>query len=88
MGALYPSLSLSLVYPSRLRKFDPEDDDESLSNMETQSEAQADAQLLHGSAQPTELMEYMEFGRQPLKANVWFCWVGYRCRDVKLDIER
>ncbi|XP_059920768.1 calcineurin-binding protein cabin-1 [Gadus macrocephalus] len=47
--------------PSRLRKFDPEDDDESLSNMETQSDAQADAQLLHGNGLSTaDLIEYME----------------------------
>uniref|UniRef100_A0A8C5C190 Calcineurin binding protein 1 n=1 Tax=Gadus morhua TaxID=8049 RepID=A0A8C5C190_GADMO len=47
--------------PSRLRKFDPEDDDESLSNMETQSDTQADAQLLHGSGLSTaDLIEYME----------------------------
>ena len=49
--------------PSRLRKFDPEDDDESLSNMETPSDAQADAQLLHGNSLSTaDLIEYMESG--------------------------
>ena len=53
--------------PSRLRKFDPEDDDESLSNLETPSDAQADAQLLHGNGLSTaDLIEYMESGMRPV----------------------
>ncbi|CAL8249872.1 unnamed protein product, partial [Boreogadus saida] len=55
--------------PSRLRKFDPEDDDESLSNMETQSDAQADAQLLHGNGLSTaDLIEYMESEQEDVHA--------------------
>ena len=55
---------------SRLRKFDPEDDDESLSNMETQSDTQADAQLLHGNGLSTaDLIEYMESGMRMVNRN-------------------
>lgn len=47
--------------PSRLRKFDP-DDDESLSNMETQCEGKEDMQPLHGGCLPVDSFEYMKSG--------------------------
>lgn len=50
--------------PSRLRKFDPEDDDESLSNLETQCDGKDEARLLHGSCLPVDSIEYMESEQQ------------------------
>lgn len=47
--------------PSRLKKFDP-DDDESLSNLGTQCEGKEDIQPLHGSCLPVDSVEYMESG--------------------------
>ncbi|XP_029017692.1 calcineurin-binding protein cabin-1 isoform X2 [Betta splendens] len=44
--------------PSRLKKFDP-DDDESLSNLETPCEGKEDLQHLHGSCLPVDSVEYM-----------------------------
>uniref|UniRef100_A0A8C7DBQ0 Calcineurin-binding protein cabin-1 n=1 Tax=Oncorhynchus kisutch TaxID=8019 RepID=A0A8C7DBQ0_ONCKI len=47
--------------PSRLKKFDLEDDDESLSNLEAQCEVKQDSQLLHGnSGMLLDSIEYME----------------------------
>ncbi|XP_010874266.2 calcineurin-binding protein cabin-1 isoform X2 [Esox lucius] len=51
--------------PSRLKKFDLEDGDESLSNLEAQCEAKQDSKLLHGaSGMPLESIEYMELEQQ------------------------
>uniref|UniRef100_A0A667Z2T9 Calcineurin-binding protein cabin-1 n=1 Tax=Myripristis murdjan TaxID=586833 RepID=A0A667Z2T9_9TELE len=50
--------------PSRLKKFDPEDDDESLSNLETQCDGKDDARLHHGSCLPVDSVEYMESEQQ------------------------
>lgn len=47
--------------PSRLRKFDP-DDDESLSNLDAQCEAKEDIQPLHGNCLPVDSVEYMLSG--------------------------
>uniref|UniRef100_A0A3Q1J7X0 Calcineurin-binding protein cabin-1 MEF2-binding domain-containing protein n=1 Tax=Anabas testudineus TaxID=64144 RepID=A0A3Q1J7X0_ANATE len=49
--------------PSRLKKFDP-DDDESLSNLGTQCEGKEDIQPLHGSCLPVDSVEYMESEQQ------------------------
>lgn len=46
----------------RLKKFDPDNDDESLSNLETQCDDKDDLQLLHGSSLPTGSVDYMESG--------------------------
>ncbi|CAK6950387.1 calcineurin-binding protein cabin-1 isoform X1 [Scomber scombrus] len=46
--------------PSRLKKFDPDNDDESLSNLETQCNGKEDKQPLHGSCLPVDAVEYME----------------------------
>ncbi|XP_047447274.1 calcineurin-binding protein cabin-1 isoform X5 [Mugil cephalus] len=46
--------------PSRLRKFDPDNDDESLSNLETQCDGKEDIQPLHGNCLPVDSVEYME----------------------------
>ncbi|XP_034025725.1 calcineurin-binding protein cabin-1 isoform X2 [Thalassophryne amazonica] len=46
--------------PSRLKKFDPDNDDESLSNLETQCDAHSDMLSLHGSCLPLDSVEYME----------------------------
>ncbi|XP_041793310.1 calcineurin-binding protein cabin-1 isoform X5 [Chelmon rostratus] len=48
--------------PSRLKKFDPDNDDESLSNLETQCAGKEDMQPLHGSCVPVDSVEYMESG--------------------------
>lgn len=48
----------------RLKKFDPDNDDESLSNMETQCDGKEDMQTLHGSCLPVDSVEYMESGMQ------------------------
>ncbi|XP_042343404.1 calcineurin-binding protein cabin-1 isoform X2 [Plectropomus leopardus] len=50
--------------PSRLRKFDPDNDDESLSNLETQCDGKEDMQPLHGSCLPADSVEYMESEQQ------------------------
>uniref|UniRef100_A0A672HWL7 Calcineurin binding protein 1 n=1 Tax=Salarias fasciatus TaxID=181472 RepID=A0A672HWL7_SALFA len=50
--------------PSRLRKFDPDNDDESLSNLETQCEGKEDIQPLHGSCVPVDSVEFMESEQQ------------------------
>ncbi|XP_056890296.1 calcineurin-binding protein cabin-1 isoform X5 [Takifugu flavidus] len=50
--------------PSRLKKFDPDNDDESLSNLETQCDDKDDLQLLHGSSLPTGSVDYMESEQQ------------------------
>ncbi|XP_036954497.1 calcineurin-binding protein cabin-1 isoform X5 [Acanthopagrus latus] len=50
--------------PSRLKKFDPDNDDESLSNMETQCDGKEDMQTLHGSCLPVDSVEYMESEQQ------------------------
>uniref|UniRef100_A0A673C952 Calcineurin-binding protein cabin-1 n=1 Tax=Sphaeramia orbicularis TaxID=375764 RepID=A0A673C952_9TELE len=49
--------------PSRLKKFDP-DDDESLSNLETQCDGKEDIHPLHGGCLPVESVEYMESEQQ------------------------
>uniref|UniRef100_A0A8C2ZVY3 Calcineurin-binding protein cabin-1 n=1 Tax=Cyclopterus lumpus TaxID=8103 RepID=A0A8C2ZVY3_CYCLU len=46
--------------PSRLKKFDPDNDDESLSNLDTQCDRKEDMQPLHGSCLPADSVEYME----------------------------
>ncbi|KAI3372339.1 hypothetical protein L3Q82_022837, partial [Scortum barcoo] len=46
--------------PSRLKKFDPDNDDESLSNLETQCDGKEDMQPLHGSCLPVDSVEFME----------------------------
>ncbi|XP_035021663.1 calcineurin-binding protein cabin-1 isoform X2 [Hippoglossus stenolepis] len=48
--------------PSRLKKFDPDNDDESLSNLEPQCDGKEDKQPLHGSCLPVDSIEYMESG--------------------------
>ncbi|XP_056273916.1 calcineurin-binding protein cabin-1 isoform X2 [Pseudoliparis swirei] len=50
--------------PSRLKKFDPDDDDESLSNLDTQCDRKEDMQPLHGSCLPADSVEYMESEQQ------------------------
>uniref|UniRef100_A0A8D2ZJG5 Calcineurin-binding protein cabin-1 n=1 Tax=Scophthalmus maximus TaxID=52904 RepID=A0A8D2ZJG5_SCOMX len=50
--------------PSRLKKFDPDNDDESLSNLETQCDGKEDIQPLHGSCFPVDSIEYMESEQQ------------------------
>uniref|UniRef100_UPI0037E77329 calcineurin-binding protein cabin-1 n=1 Tax=Semicossyphus pulcher TaxID=241346 RepID=UPI0037E77329 len=50
--------------PSRLKKFDPDNDDESLSNMETQCDGKEDAQPLHGSGLPVDSVVFMESEQQ------------------------
>lgn len=54
--------SCPLVYFFRLKKFDPDNDDESLSNLETQCDDKDDLQLLHSSSLPAGSVEYMESG--------------------------
>ncbi|XP_075881739.1 calcineurin-binding protein cabin-1 isoform X2 [Nelusetta ayraudi] len=47
--------------PSRLKNFDPDNDDESLSNLETQSHGKEELQPLHGAGLlPAGSLEYME----------------------------
>lgn len=46
----------------RLRKFDPDNDEESLSNLETQCDVKEDMQPLHGSCMPVDSVNYMESG--------------------------
>ncbi|XP_054467151.1 calcineurin-binding protein cabin-1 isoform X3 [Anoplopoma fimbria] len=50
--------------PSRLKKFDPDNDDESLSNLDTPCDAKEDMQPLHGSCPPADSVEYMESEQQ------------------------
>nr|XP_046242642.1 calcineurin-binding protein cabin-1 isoform X4 [Scatophagus argus] len=50
--------------PSRLKKFDPDNDDESLSNLETQCDGKEDVQPLHGSCLPVDSVKYMESEQQ------------------------
>ncbi|KAM7416326.1 hypothetical protein PAMA_018408 [Pampus argenteus] len=50
--------------PSRLKKFDPDNDDESLSNLETQCNGKEDIKPLHGSCLPVDMVEYMESEQQ------------------------
>ncbi|KAL0979452.1 hypothetical protein UPYG_G00185250 [Umbra pygmaea] len=51
--------------PSRLKKFDLEDGDESLSNLEAQCEVKQDSQLLHGTnGVPSQSIEHMELEQQ------------------------
>lgn len=48
----------------RLKNFDPDNDDESLSNLETQCDGKEELQPLHeGALLPADSMEYMESGR-------------------------
>ncbi|KAM4576045.1 calcineurin-binding protein cabin-1 isoform 2-T2 [Odontesthes bonariensis] len=46
--------------PSRLKKFDPDNDDESLSNLETRCDGKEAIQPIHGSGMPLDSVEYME----------------------------
>lgn len=62
--------SCQLVYFSRLKKFDPDNDDESLSNLETQCDDKDDLQLLHSSSLPVGSVEFMECGMNDI---VKFC---------------
>ncbi|XP_037633061.1 calcineurin-binding protein cabin-1 isoform X3 [Sebastes umbrosus] len=50
--------------PSRLKKFDPDNDDESLSNLDAQCDGKQDMQPLHGSCLPADSVEYMESEQQ------------------------
>ncbi|XP_028434344.1 calcineurin-binding protein cabin-1 isoform X3 [Perca flavescens] len=50
--------------PSRLQKFDPDNDDESLSNLETQCDGKEDMQPLRGSCLPADSVQYMESEQQ------------------------
>ncbi|XP_032373176.1 calcineurin-binding protein cabin-1 isoform X3 [Etheostoma spectabile] len=50
--------------PSRLKKFDPDNDDESLSNLEAQCDGKEDMQPLHGSCLPAHSVQYMESEQQ------------------------
>ncbi|XP_038560591.1 calcineurin-binding protein cabin-1 isoform X2 [Micropterus salmoides] len=50
--------------PSRLKKFDPDNDDESLSNLETQCDGKDNVQPLHGSCLPVDSVEFMESEQQ------------------------
>uniref|UniRef100_A0A3Q1EPA2 Calcineurin-binding protein cabin-1 n=1 Tax=Acanthochromis polyacanthus TaxID=80966 RepID=A0A3Q1EPA2_9TELE len=50
--------------PSRLKKFDPDNDDESLSNLEAQCDGKENIQPLHGSCLPVDSVEYMESEQQ------------------------
>ncbi|XP_040898179.1 calcineurin-binding protein cabin-1 isoform X2 [Toxotes jaculatrix] len=50
--------------PSRLKKFDPDNDDESLSNLETQCDGKEDIQPLHGSSLPVDSVECIESEQQ------------------------
>uniref|UniRef100_A0A3Q2YA35 Calcineurin-binding protein cabin-1 n=1 Tax=Hippocampus comes TaxID=109280 RepID=A0A3Q2YA35_HIPCM len=48
--------------PSRLRKFDPDNEDESLSNLEPQCNGKDDMQPRLGSCVPVDAVDYMESG--------------------------
>lgn len=61
-GARRRYATFTLVYRSRLKKFDPDNDDESLSNLETQCDDKDELQLHRGSSPPTGSVEYMESG--------------------------
>ncbi|XP_061622399.1 calcineurin-binding protein cabin-1 isoform X2 [Phyllopteryx taeniolatus] len=50
--------------PSRLRKFDPDNEDESLSNLETQCDGKDDMQPLLGSCAEVDTVDYMESEQQ------------------------
>ncbi|XP_057687849.1 calcineurin-binding protein cabin-1 isoform X2 [Corythoichthys intestinalis] len=50
--------------PSRLRKFDPENEDESLSNLERQCVGKDDTQSLLGSCIPVDIVDYMKSEQQ------------------------
>nr|XP_020446280.1 calcineurin-binding protein cabin-1 isoform X3 [Monopterus albus] len=50
--------------PSRLKKFDPDNDDESLSNLETHCDGKEDVQPLRGSCLPADSVEYMASEQQ------------------------
>ncbi|XP_021164600.2 calcineurin-binding protein cabin-1 isoform X4 [Fundulus heteroclitus] len=50
--------------PSRLKKFDPDNDDESLGNPETQSDGKDDVQPYHGSCLPADSVAPMESEQQ------------------------
>lgn len=54
---------LFLMICLRLKKFDPDNDDESLSNLETHREGKEDNQPLHGSCLPVDSVKFMETGR-------------------------
>ncbi|CAL8347299.1 unnamed protein product [Lota lota] len=70
--------------PSRLRKFDPEDDDdESLSNMETQGDAPADASA-HGSGPPADLVECMESEQEDVHNFLLGCMANGGVLDLML----
>ncbi|CAG02525.1 unnamed protein product, partial [Tetraodon nigroviridis] len=60
--------------PSRLKKFDLDNDDESLSNLETQCDDKDDLQLLHSSSLPAGPVEYMECGRNDSEV-LQLCWL-------------
>lgn len=63
-----------LVYFSRLKKFDLDNDDESLSNLETQCDDKDDLQLLHSSSLPAGPVEYMECGMNDSEV-LQLCWL-------------
>ncbi|XP_077571354.1 calcineurin-binding protein cabin-1 isoform X2 [Stigmatopora nigra] len=50
--------------PSRLRKFDPDNEDESLSNLETHCVGKDDIQPLLGSSIPVDTVDYMKSEQQ------------------------
>lgn len=59
-----PVLHLTFPLHCRLKNFDPDNDDESLSNLETQCHGKEELQPLHGAGLlPAGSLEYMESGR-------------------------
>lgn len=78
--------SCQLVDFLRLKKFDPDNDDESLSNLETQCDDKDDLQLLHSSSLPAGSVEYMECGMNDTEVlqNSAGCW----CINCLLSAEQ
>lgn len=62
-----PAKNLNLIFllRCRLKNFDPDNDDESLSNLETQCDGKEELQPLHGAGLlPADSLEYMVSGRR------------------------
>lgn len=58
-------LLLIFLLGCRLKNFDPDNDDESLSNLEAQCDRKEEVQPLHGAELlPADSLEYMESGRR------------------------
>lgn len=58
----------------RLKKFDPDNDDESLSNLEAQCDVKEEMQPLHGSCLPADSIENMESG---MFTKCCFSWLSF-----------